>query len=78
MATSDNTQTLPTRKIVLEAPTYKFSYTVIVLTERCYLVEADHTGVVRQFAGATAMRNFFSALKVHLDEKYAAPLAVAA
>jgi hypothetical protein len=71
---NNTTVSLPTRKLSHTCPNGKtFTYTITAVTAGCWIIEADHTHTVRQYASWVALTNFWNALKTHLDAKYPAP-----
>ena len=50
----------------------RFTYSVTGITRKCWVIEADHTGAIRQYRSRQALRRFILHLWDHLDAKYPA------
>lgn len=64
-----NTPEVKTTNIDIETPEREYNYELAIVTPRCLVLTANHTGAVRQFRSREALNNFLSALHKYLQEK---------
>lgn len=65
----ENPLDVKTKSIDIAVPGRTYTYKVTWFTERCVILEAAHTGAVRQFNSLEAMNVFLSGLRTHLRAK---------